>query len=145
MLIKMINENDILTLTRAHTLAEHMARTHQIIIFIQIQNNQKLLLPIHTVKTHIICNTHTTHSHVRIKCISNALAFPHTYMSIFKITALTASFQWQLINCAGYLDFGWMPFFPFGEPGWPHKFVKRTEKRISFLSQLFIFAALSEL
>lgn len=180
MLIKMINENDILTLTHTHrthrTRTAHMARTHIKLSFsIQIQNNHKLLLPIHTVKIYMQ-HAHTLHriqSHaihrerksercvnkIYFKCL-DFLACMRIYIStfyIFKIILLTALFQWQLINCTeGFgILVGWLamdsPFFmdlfsfQFCEVVcmcvWPHKFVKRSEKHISFLSQLFIFAA----
>lgn len=97
-----------------HTLTEHMGRTHQIIIFIQIQNNQKLLLPIHTVKIHI-CNTHTTHTCVNkvySKCFG-IFAYVHEPVCMRCIQNYSVdSFVSTAANkLCWMLGFGWMLFF----------------------------------
>lgn len=120
--------------SRAHThTREHMGRTHQIIIFIQIQNNQRLLLPIHTVKIHI-CNTHTTHTCVNkvySKCFG-IFAYVHEPVCMRCIQNYSVdSFVSTAANkLCWILGFGWMLFFPFCEPVWPHKFVKRIQRNV---------------
>lgn len=114
----MINENDILTLTHTHTHTpnEHMGRTHQIIIFTQIQNNHKLLLPIHTVKIYMQKPAHLHTTHYTYGCVNKAYfkcldIFAYEYIQNYIVDSFVSmaanKLHWR------HLDFSWLWIFHF--------------------------------
>lgn len=135
MLIKMINENDILALTRTHTYTH---RTHgQDTSNYHFHSDPKQS---ETIITNSHCqNTYMQHAHYTHTCVNKVyskcfgiFAYVHEPVCMRCIQNYSVdSFVSTAANkLCWILGFGWMLFFPFCEPVWPHKFVKRIQRNV---------------